>query len=113
MVKPAPSRLPIPSEDAYLAFLSLETVAAYRGDLPLFFQHSAGDAGGHLTDLALPKLRAFIRSLVELGAAPASIARYLSALKSYCGFLCDEGELDRDPSQNLQGPRQQRYKPAS
>lgn len=122
MVKSSPAvsgAAPIPSEDAYLAFLRLEkrlspeTVSAYLSDLRLFFRHAAGQAQGRVEDLALPKLRAFLRSLVDLGAAPASIARYLSALKSYCGFLRDEGSLEKDPSDFLQGPRQQRYKPSS
>jgi integrase/recombinase XerD len=110
----------VPGEDAFLAFIRLEkrlspeTVAAYLSDLRLYFRHTAGETGrSRVEDLTLPKLRAFIRSLVELGAAPSSISRYLSALKSYCGFLCDEGLLAKDPATGLQGPRQQRYKPQS
>jgi integrase/recombinase XerD len=121
MVKPSTSiSIAIPAEEAFLAFIRLEkrlspeTVAAYLSDLRLFFRHAAEETGkGRPEDLTLPKLRGFIRSLVELGSAPSSISRYLSALKSYCGFLCDEGMLDKDPSEGLQGPRQQRYKPQS
>lgn len=71
----------------------------------------AGPAG--LEAMTLPRLRLFIRGLVELGFAPASISRYLSTLKSYSAFLADAGRLDDDPIRGLQGPRQQRYKPAS
>lgn len=127
---------PVPEEDAYLAHLRLEkrlspeTVSAYLSDLRLFFRHAAGgplagrdDAGKRiipkpsekkgLEAVSLPKLRAFIRSLVDLGFAPSSISRYLSTLKSYCAFLADGGLLVGDPTLGLQAPRQQRYKPPS
>jgi integrase/recombinase XerD len=118
--------------------LSQETVSAYLSDLRLFFRQAAAHPatpksvmgkGGRknaptpsakvepapagLASLTLANLRAFIRTLVEMGFAAASISRYLSALKSYTGFLADEGLLDADPIQGLQGPRQQRYKPES
>lgn len=115
---PAPS---FPREEGYLAHLRLEkrlspeTVSAYLSDLRLFFRQAAGtpDAPAGLEAMTLPKLRAFIRGLVELGFAPSSISRYLSTLKSYSAYLADEGVLDKDPIQGLQGPRQQRYKPQS
>jgi integrase/recombinase XerD len=131
----------IPLEDAYLAHLRLEkrlspeTVSAYLSDLRLFLRQAAGkpaaprpgsrkaaeeDLTPHkkaamagLEAMTLPKLRAFVRGLVELGFAPASISRYLSTLKSYSAFLADEGVLKNDPTLGLQGPRQQRYKPTS
>ena len=132
----------IPLEDAYLAHLRLEkrlspeTLSAYLSDLRLFFRQAAGkpappkpgahrsEAEEHLTPgkkapmagleaVTLPKLRGFVRSLVDLGFAPSSISRYLSTLKSYSSFLTDEGVLAGDPTQSLQGPRQQRYKPTS
>jgi integrase/recombinase XerD len=136
---PAPA---IPLEDAYLAHLRLEkrlspeTLSAYLSDLRLFFRQAAGNPApprpgarraasekdltpgkkgpmAGLDALSLPRLRAFVRSLVDLGFAPSSISRYLSTLKSYSAFLADEGALAEDPTQTLQGPRQQRYKPTS
>src|SRR3954468_20916825 len=96
--------LPIPEEDAYLAYLRLEkrlspeTLSAYLSDLRLFFRNAEGkktsgarDIGVGLEALTLPRMRIFIRSLIDLGFAPASISRYLSTLKSYCNFLADEG----------------------
>lgn len=111
----------IPLEEAYLAYLRLEkrlspeTVAAYFSDLRLLFRHLTrdGEAEPDPASLTLPRLRAFIRSLIDLGFAPASISRYLSTFKSYAGFLVDEGALEKDPTFGLQGPRQQRYKPQS
>lgn len=119
--KNTPPEISIPREDAYLAFLRLEkrlspeSVSAYQSDLRLLFRHLAQDAEKtpDAGDLTLPGLRRFIRSLMDLGFAPSSISRYLSTLKSYCGFLADEGVLSKDPTEGLQAPRQQRYKPQS
>jgi integrase/recombinase XerD len=64
-------------------------------------------------DLNLNNLRAFIQSLIDLGFAATSISRYISTLKSYAAFLADEELLTNDPTVGLEGPRQQKYKPAS
>jgi integrase/recombinase XerD len=129
----------IPDEEAYLAYLRLEkrlspeSVAAYLSDLRLFFRSASGNASGPpaagsragkpngparaaaegLEELTLPRLRAFMRGLAELGFAPASLSRYLSALKGYTAWLAEAGRLPADPARVLKGPRQQRYKPAS
>lgn len=114
---------PIPEEDAYLAHLRLEkrlspeSVAAYLSDLRLFFRQS-GEAGPEgaaagLEALALPRLRAFLRGLSELGFAPSSISRYLSAVKGYSAWLAEAGLIPEDQARVLKGPKQQRYKPGN
>jgi integrase/recombinase XerD len=142
MIFSGPTQTPsIPEEEGYLAHLRLEkrlspeTIAAYLSDLRLFFKHAAGAPAparpgsrkaepeegpakknppmAGLEALTLPRLRAFIRGLVDLGFAPSSISRYISTLKSYSAYLADEGILDADPIRGLQGPRQQRYRPQS
>jgi len=129
-MSPAPSlpSPPIPEEDGYLAHLRLEkrlspeTVAAYQSDLRLFFRQAAGEASpppapavasAGLEAMTLARLRAFLRGVAELGFAPSSISRYLSALKSYSAWLAEEGHLALDPARVLKGPKQQRYKPSS
>lgn len=137
---PIPSP-PVPEEDGYLAHLRLEkrlspeTVAAYQSDLRLFFRQAAGEgsppgrpagkradadwmpgrpvASAGLEAMTLPRLRAFLRGVADLGFAPSSISRYLSALKSYSAWLAEEGHLALDPARVLKGPKQQRYKPSS
>lgn len=121
MAQEKPPEIPIPLEDAYLAHLQLEkrlspeTVSAYLSDLRLLFRHltQGGEKPSDAADLTLPRLRIFLRALLELGFAPSSISRYLSTLKSYCGFLADERVLAKDPTEGLRAPRQQRYKPQS
>ncbi len=111
----------IPHEEGYLAHLQLErrlspeTVSAYRSDLNLFVRHARKNMDRDLIpdDLNLNNLRAFIQSLIDLGFAATSISRYISTLKSYATFLADEDLLAIDPTVGLEGPRQQKYKPAS
>lgn len=95
--------------------LSPETISAYLSDLKLFFRPRAEDSEREVSpdDLSLPKMRAFIRNLVELGFAAASLSRYISTLKCYCAFLADEKFLIENPALSLQGPRQQKYKPTT
>lgn len=95
--------------------LSPETISAYLSDLHLYFRTAvqSGEAEASPADLTLPKMRAFIRSLIELGFAASSLARYISTLKCYCAFLADEKFLADNPALSLQGPRQQKYKPTT
>jgi integrase/recombinase XerD len=120
---PIPSPV-IPEEEGYLAHLRLEkrlspeSVAAYLSDLRLFFRQAAGEgsppgrpAGKRADTDWLPG--ALTASVAQLGFAPSSISRYLSALKSYSAWLSEEGHLPDDPARVLNGPKQQRYKPVS
>jgi integrase/recombinase XerD len=108
----------LPLQSAYLSFLQLErtvsanTVASYRYDLDrlrgyLAEQHVAGvDAVDGAT------LTAYVRALHDVGFAPASVQRTLSALRGYFGYLAAEGVLKADPTELLEGPRASRYLPA-
>ncbi len=109
------------SEQAFLAHLafekrlSSETQKAYLSDLRLFMKWAQPSANSEATPSEdiwkTSTLRAFLKSLTELGAAPTSQSRYLSALRAYCRFLVDEGELENDPTAVLRPPKQQRYRP--
>jgi integrase/recombinase XerD len=111
----------IPREQAYTAYLALErrlspeTVSAYLSDLRLFFRQAAesGKPPGGLESLASERLRSFVKDLAGLGFSASSLSRYLSSLKSYCGYLTEAGDLPSDPSRVLQAPRQSKYKPYS
>ena len=92
-------------------FLALEqgsarnTTEAYGRDLARFavFARTKGTAG---PDAATPRLlRDYVYHLKDLGLAPASIRRNVSAVRTYFRFLLGEGLVARDPSERLDTPK--------
>lgn len=82
------------------------TLSAYHSDLkklPAYLQLREWD----LTPGAIERfhLDAFIRYLAELGLATRSQARLISALKTFFGFLLDEGKILTDPTELLRAPK--------
>ena len=56
-------------------------------------------------------MRAFAADLGRRGYAPATLARKLSTVRSFCRFLTERGVLTADPAQYLPGPRRRRRLP--
>lgn len=82
------------------------TLEAYGRDLaklPAYFSLR----GWTLTPAAVERfhLDAFVRYLAELGLAPRSQARLISALKTFYGYLLDEGLSATDPTELLKAPK--------
>ncbi len=90
---------------------SPRTSEAYTRDLERFatFARLAGAVGP--TDVAARMLRDYVYHLKDLGLAPASIRRNVSAVRSYFRFLVGEGRVVRDPSERLETPRRWRTLP--
>ena len=101
-------RFHIPAFIDHLRFergLADPTLEAYRRDvvrLAAFLRDRsrAGPAGVSTADL-----RTFIHHLKDLGLAPTSVARNLSAIRTYFGFLLAENLAVSDPSERLQAPK--------
>lgn len=91
--------------DAYLDHLDVErdasrhTVDGYRRDLLAF---AAGlPEGARPSDVDSEALRTHLADLRERGLGPRSVARAMAACRSLFRFLLDEGEVDRDPTQDV------------
>jgi integrase/recombinase XerD len=80
------------------------TISAYRRDLA-----GAGEAIGDLTRASGEQLASLATHWATL--APASLARKVSALRQFYGFLADEGLRDDDPSAALPRPQTRRPLP--
>ncbi len=87
------------------------TREAYRRDLERFatFALTKSVRAPSAADAKL--LRNFVFHLKDLGLAPASIRRTVSALRSYFKFLLGEGALTTDPSDRLELPARWRTLP--
>ncbi|HJU64605.1 MAG TPA: site-specific tyrosine recombinase XerD [Gemmatimonadaceae bacterium] len=95
----------------YADFLSLEqgassnTREAYARDLERFvsYARAKGAAGPH--DSSPRLLRDYVYHLKDVGLAPSSIRRNVSAVRTYFRFLLQEGVVVRDPSERLETPK--------
>lgn len=98
----------------YLAYergLAGRTVDAYLRDCGAFaaFASEVGVEAPPEVDFAL--LRAFVAHLTSEGLAASTVARKVSALRGYFGFLLEEGIIDADPTERLEAPRRGRTLP--
>jgi integrase/recombinase XerC len=100
----------------FLAFLefnrgvSPHTVRAYESDLSQFLAHVAAGSGRRRIDLGpedvtLASLRGFLAELHARGVARASVARKISAVRTFARYLRREGLIEGDPTTLVSAPR--------
>ena len=90
---------------------SPRTHEAYSRDLTRFVGYSVGHGAASPPDVSSRLLREYLYYLKDLGLAPASIRRNVSALRTNFKFLSDEGHIARDPSERLESPKRWRSLP--
>jgi integrase/recombinase XerD len=90
---------------------SPRTHDAYGRDLARFAQFARSRGAAAPVGVTARTLREFVYQLKDLGLAPASIRRNVSAIRTYFRFLLAEGLLLRDPSERLETPRRWRTLP--
>ena len=90
---------------------SAHTVANYARDIRRLAQFAVSNdvQGPEGVEPAL--LREFIFHLKDLGLAPASIRRQISAVRTYYRYLVGEGHVAADPSAQLEVPKTWRKLP--
>jgi len=81
--------------------LSDNSLQAYSTDLSKFVAF-LGDAGLP----GLDGLRAYVDHLHRSGMANRSIARHMTTLRNFYGYLLREGRIEGDPTEHLRSPRQ-------
>ena len=104
----------------FYRYLTLEknaselTVKSYREDLTQaidFFTSRPGAEAITAEQLTSRHLRAFTVWLHEQHYAKSTIARRLTALRSWFRFLCRQGTLAANPADGLRSPRQEKKLP--
>lgn len=104
----------------FLRHLALErnasdhTVKSYREDLTQalsFFTSKLGDNDPGPEKITTRLLRSYLVWLHEQGYAKATVARRLASVRSWCRFLCREGQLATNPAEGLRSPRQDKKLP--
>src|SRR5271165_4831168 len=83
--------------------LSANSLSSYFIDLQRFSNgiEPLAPAGATAQDLGR-----YVESLYSAGLSARSIARHMTTLRNFYGFLVREEEIDRDPSEFLTPPRQ-------
>ena len=90
---------------------SINTREAYRRDLARLVEYATMRGIVDPSALTPKLLREYVYYLKDIGLAPASIRRSISATRSYFKFLLGEGLLPKDPSEKLETPKAWRTLP--
>lgn len=90
---------------------SVETSKAYKLDIERFVTYQQVKGTASPSEVGSRSLREYIYHLKDLGLAPASIRRNISAVRTYFKFLLGEGHVVRDPSERLETPKRWRTLP--
>ena len=88
------------------------TVSSYLRDISRLSQYAATQRTTRPEQLSASQLREFIYFLKDLGLAPTTIRRQISAIRTYFKFLVGEGIAARDPSERVESPKRWRTLPA-
>ena len=108
---------------AFLAHLRLNrnasphTIAAYDNDVSQFIGFTAGHRGKRRdqlepSDFDRPAVRAFLTELYRQQQSRASVARKLSALRTFVRFLRRDGWIENDPIAVVAAPKREQKVPA-
>ena len=103
--------------ERFADFLALEqgssprTSEAYARDVERLVTYAVSKGGRLPSDISSRLLREFVYQLKDLGLAPASIRRNVSAVRTYFRFLLADGHVVRDPSERLETPKRWRSLP--
>ncbi len=99
----------------YLNFergLSPLTISAYVRELEKFIAFATERGRPDPAAVGGDDVRDYVFHLSDLGLAATSVRRAQSALRTYFGFLLEEGALESDPTEGLQSPRVARPLPS-
>ncbi len=84
---------------------SANTVSNYARDVGRFVTYAVSQGVSTPSNVTPKVLRDLVFHLKDIGLAPASIRRQISALRGYFRFLVSEGYLKSDPSNELESPK--------
>lgn len=103
---------------SYFTYLEVErqvspyTLRNYTTDLASFFDFLQSEKTTSLAEVEHPTLRRYLSWLLDRGFVKASIARKLSALRSFYRYLLREKLVSRDPLATISSPKLDRRLPS-
>jgi integrase/recombinase XerD len=93
---------------------SVNTISAYQNDLSqlcLFLKDQPPTEQEGAFPLTRERMLHFVLHLREREYAATTVARKIAAVKSFCHFLEQEGQLREDPTSHIDSPRVTKYLP--
>ena len=90
---------------------SPHTLRAFRSDLAKVAEYCEQNEIAAWPDLTPARLRRLVARLHQHGQAPKSLARLLSAVRGFYGWLLREGLCDHNPAVGLSAPKGERKLP--
>ena len=84
---------------------------AYRRDLADLIDYCRRSGAADWAGVKPADITRYLTELYDLGIAPATINRRLSAFRGFFAWLCREGAIPSDPAKLLSGPRARRRLP--
>ena len=91
--------------------LARRTAEAYLSDCRSLARFVLASGRRNPGEVDYEVLRDYLADLTERGLAGRSIARRRASMRTYFGFLVEEGHLGGDPTDRLEGPRISRTLP--
>ncbi|MBN2281177.1 MAG: site-specific tyrosine recombinase XerD [Candidatus Marinimicrobia bacterium] len=85
--------------------LTPNTIAAYKNDLTRFYYFLKEQHIMMPKTITVQIIREYINTLAELGLSETSLARNISTLRSFHGYLLDENYIDDNPTEFIQAPK--------
>lgn len=93
--------------------LSPNTVDAYRRDLAALAEYCANEKLERIEAVDVYDVRRFAARCHRQGLSPRSIARRLSAVRTFLAWLVTEGVIGANPALNVQAPKPPRRLPST
>jgi integrase/recombinase XerD len=103
--------------ETFLNYLTLErnfsgnTRVSYLNDLSRYLMRLQ-ESGVNPVEVAPGEIRKFIQELHDVGLEASSVARNISAIRSFHKFLVTERLAEGNPAENIHQPKQARYLPS-
>ena len=85
--------------------LTQNTIAAYKNDLTRYYYFIKEQKIITPDKITVQIIREYINTLAELGMSGNSMARNISTLRSFHGYLLEENYIDDNPTEFIQAPK--------
>lgn len=92
--------------------LSHNTIESYNRDLRQFYIYLKENDVSDIASVNKTLIITYLMSLQKSGKSVSTISRNIASLRSFYQFLLNEGVVEKDPTINLQSPKQEKKLPS-